>query len=370
MKRQGLWLGLAATALGLSVWVAQAETLPILKSGSLAEVQNFLFLAQDGSKNLTVLDTRTDRLAGNLELGLAPSRIEVSKAARKLAAIDGATPRIEIIDLAKGGGLDLTLPFTPTLLTQSPDGKRLAVADADKGTVALIDLEQPSIPSRADDLKPLRDLMFSADGNSLFAAGDQLSVLDVAHGLQRSSQPLAVQGFTRASDGRALFARNSGGIAVLNSKTLEIQTRLPGHGGASAIPTATGSYLLLLDAAGRSLTLVHGDSWETGNRFDTAEDASTAYSGWFDSVAVIPSKSGRSLEVIDLWRQNRLKDIDLPAAPLAGAVSADGAKLYLPLEGKAKLAVIDLRNRKLAQTVSLPQPARTAVLADSYGICH
>jgi len=370
MKLQGFWLGLGPVVLAIGMWAAHADTAPTLKNGALAEVQNFLFLPQSGSKTLTVLDTRTDSLSGTLDLGLVPLGIVVSKASRKLAAIDGASPKIEIIDLAKGGGLDLTLPFTPTLLTQSPDGKHLAVANAQKGTVALIDLEQPSIPARADNLPPLQDLMFSADGDSLFAAGDELSVLDAAHGLQRRSQPLTAQGFTRAPDGRALFLRNGDGIEVLSSKTLQKLTHLNGHGGMAAIPTATGSYVLLLDAAGRDLTLVHGDSWEIGNHFAAADDASTVYSGWFDSVAVVPSKSAKSLEVIDLWRQTRLEDISLPAAPLPGAVSADGSKLYLPLEGKAKLAVIDLRNHKLDKVVTLPQPARTAILADSYGICH
>lgn len=364
--RRAFWPGLAVIAIGLSLWAARADSLPNLGGPALAEVQSYLFLSQEGSRQLAVLDTSNDKLVGNLELGLVPSRIEISKSTRKLAAIDGDSARVEILDLGQGGGHDLTLPFIPKLLTLSPDGKRLAVGSNDG--VTLLDLEHSTIIAHASGFATLRDLMFSADGNSLYAAGDQLSVLDANHKLERRSSPLPVQGFTRSPDGRALFVKGEdGAVSVLDSKSLEVLAKLPA---GQAQPSATGAYLLLLNGEGHSLTLVHGDSWESGQKFETAADATTAYSGWFDSVALVPSKSGKSLEVIDLWRQSRLKDILLPASPLAGAVSADGSKLYLPLEGKAKLAVIDIRNRKLAQIISLPQPARVATLADSYGICH
>ena len=362
---------MVAGLVGLVLWTApRAESsLPSLNGPALAEVQNYLFLIQDGSKNLTVLDTSKDSLAGSLELGLVPSHIAVSKSTRRLAAIDGGSARVELLDLAKGGGQDLSLPFTPVQLTVSPDGKKLAVGGG--GSVVLIDLEQIRIQAKADGLGVLKDLMFSADGASLFAAsGTEIAVLDTANALQRRDAALAAKGFTRAPDGRAVFARSGDGISVLDAKSLKPVIKLPGDDGTTAQPTATGDYLLLLDSPRQTLTLVHGDRWETGKSFHIPADAVTAYSGWFDSVAVIPSHDAHSLTVIDLWRQYQGKDIALPAAPLAGAVSGDGAKLYLPLEGKAKLAVVDLRNRKLDQIITLPQPARLAVLADCYGICH
>jgi WD40 repeat protein len=294
--------GLAGAAIALSLWVTQADSLPSLGGPTLAEVQTYLFLSQEGSRQLAVLDTSSDKLVGNLELGLVPSRIEVSKSTRKLTAIDGTSSRVEILDLGQGGGRDLTLPFIPKLLTLSPDGKRLAVGSND--AVTLIDLEHSTIITQASGFATLRDLMFSSDGNSLYAAGDQLSVLDANHKLERHSQLLPVAGFTRSPDGRALFVKGEdGAVSVLDSKSLEVLTKLSV---GQAQPSATGAYLLLLNGEDHSLTLIHGDSWETGQKFEAAADATTAYSGWFDSVAVVPSKSGKSLEVIDLWRQTRL----------------------------------------------------------------
>lgn len=366
------WLAVFALVMAGSMWVAHANPTSVLTGTALAEVEHFLFLSEDGNPLLTVLDITSDKPVGTLELGLAPSRIEVSKASRKLAAIDGQSSRLVVADLAHGGKTELDLGFPAQRLALSPDGRRLAVADMVNGKLALVDLETNSVIARTDGLPPLRDLMFNAEGSRLYAAGSVLTVLDLANALARHTLATAVTGFTRSPDGHALFLKEpDGAVTVLNAKTERPLARLPQPAGSpTPVPSATGAYLLLPDNSRQTLDLIHGDTLERGNSFPALPDLATAYTGWFDSVAVLPSPSQHKLMLIDLWRQSRLKDIDLPAAPLAGAVSADGAKLYLPLDGKAKLAIIDLRNRKLDSILTLPHPVKAAFLADSYGICH
>jgi YVTN family beta-propeller protein len=101
----------------------------------------------------------------------------------------------------------------------------------------------------------------------------------------------------------------------------------------------------------------------------TAEMA-TVYSGWFDTIALVPSSTDRKLLVYDLDRLARAPDIALPGEPGSGAVTPDGAKLYVALEGAKQVAVIDLRTRKLARTIPTGSGPVAAIMGRSFDICH
>jgi hypothetical protein len=96
----------------------------------------------------------------------------------------------------------------------------------------------------------------------------------------------------------------------------------------------------------------------------------TVHSGWFDTLALVPSAVERKLLVYDLDRLSRAPDITLPGSPGPGAVTQDGAKLYLALEDASKVAVIDLQRRVLLRTIAVAPNPVAAIMARSFDVCH
>jgi hypothetical protein len=97
---------------------------------------------------------------------------------------------------------------------------------------------------------------------------------------------------------------------------------------------------------------------------------SSIYSGWFDEVAMVASATEPKLLALDLDRLAPAGEIALPGVPGPGAVTADGAKLYVPIAGADAIAVIDMRNRRLLKTIAVDAAPSAAVVSRSFDVCH
>ncbi|PKU24953.1 YncE family protein [Telmatospirillum siberiense] len=365
---------LACVLLLAHATVAQAETFP--------DISHLAFATLSDTSKLTVIDIDKDQVVGGVELGLKPSQIEISQASPVLAATDGRSNRVVLADLAAGRTSDISLSFPARRLLTSPDGQKLAVSDLTGGHVAVFSLPSGRALANLSGLPVLSDLLFAGDGSALFIASndlDGLGVIDIAQGKMTAKitpEPDAAQrisSITRSANGRLIFARSekSGLIGVIDLRAGKpLPSIQAGPGAVTATPSGSGAYLLLTNESKRSFSIVHGDDLTPGAELAAASGLGTTYTGWFDSVAFVPSADKRTLLVYDLWRMSKGGDISLPAVPGPGTVTADGTKLYLPLKDKSAIAVIDARNRRLSSVIALDGHPTGIAVGAGYGICH
>ena len=118
-------------------------------------------------------------------------------------------------------------------------------------------------------------------------------------------------------------------------------------------PTGFGGYLVVPDNSEKTVTVIANPSLTVAAMLKGATGMATVYSGWFDTLALVPSATERKLLVYDLDRLTQAPDIPLPGTPGPGAVTQDGAKLYLVLSDESKVAVVDLQLRKLVRTIAV-----------------
>jgi len=166
-------------------------------------------------------------------------------------------------------------------------------------------------------------------------------------------------------------ARGSGTISLFDLSNFRPVRELEvGRRADKAFPTGFGGYLVVPDNSEKTVTIIATASLTVAAMLKGAAGMSTVYSGWFDTLALVPSATERKLLVYDLDRLARAPDIPLPGTAGPGAVTPDGAKLYLALQDASKVAVIDLQSRKLIRTIAVASNPVAAIMAKSFDVCH
>jgi DNA-binding beta-propeller fold protein YncE len=361
----------------------QASTQAAAQAKSdFSAVARYVFIPSRSASMVTVVDKNTDAVVGILEPGLVPEQAVVSEATSKLVAVDGIARGVSVVDLANGRRSAIDLDFAPQRLIGSPDGYMVAAADPSAGAVAFIELMRTRIVSRITGLSPIRDLMFGPDGAFFYLAAERLNgigVVDVARGtlIEDISIPSLrsgdAAGLTRSPSGRMGYVKARGNrmISLFDLSNFRPVRELEvGRQADKAFPTGFGGYLVVPDNSEKTVTIVANASLTIAAMLNGAPGMATVYSGWFDTLALVPSATERKLLVYDLDRLSQAADIALPGTPGPGAVTQDGAKLYLALGDASKVAVIDLQLRKLIRTIAVASNPVAAVMGKSFDVCH
>lgn len=345
-------------------------------AAGFADGLRYVFVAAQDSGRVGVIDSRDDSLAGEMDLGLVPSQLEIAGEPARLAAIDGTTARLSVVPVDGGAARMVTLDFVPTRLLAA--GGKIVAAAPEGGWLALVDAARASVVAKGKTA-PFRDIQAAEGGERLVLAprdGERLAIMDTAtlSVVAEAAPPRSGLGgyswLGRAPNGRVVYARAAAMpvLVALDVRAAKVVAEMP-TGAARAYSNATGITLLLPDDQTRTVTLV--PSSLKGSTVLRGEGTmSGVYSSWFDTVAFIPSSATRSVMVVDQQQGIRGDDIALSGLPGRGVVTPDGRKLYLPVTDGSRVAVIDAERRRLAGWVNLPYRPSVAQMARTFGICH
>jgi DNA-binding beta-propeller fold protein YncE len=360
--------------------LARAQTAQV--KSDFGAVARYVFIPSRNAPIVTVVDRDIDGVVGTLDVGLVPEQVVVSEATRKLVAVDGIARAVSVVDLANGRRVTIDLDFTPRWLIATPDGYVVAAADLSAGSVAFVELMRNRVVSRITGLSPIHDLIFGPDGAFLYVAAersDGIGVVDVARG--KLIEEIAVSGLrsaqaaglTRSPSGRMGYVKAQGSptISLVDlSNFRPVREIEVGRDALKAFPTGFGGYLVVPDNSERTVTIVANASLTVAAMLKGGAGITTVHSGWFDTLALVPSATERKLLVYDLDRLSQAPDIPLPGSPGRGAVTQDGAKLYIALEDASRVAVIDLQRRRLLRTIAVASNPVAAIMAKSFDVCH
>lgn len=337
-----------------------------------------VFVAARETSHVGVIDARDDRLVATLDLGLVPSQVEIAGEPARLAALDGASTRLALVAVENGALTTVPLDFVPTRLLVA--GRHVVAAAPAEGALAVVDVQTGRV-SVQGRIAPFRDVQPVSDGARLLVApeaGENLLLLDLATlaVVAEVAPPRpGLGGFSslaRSPGGRVVYARAATAPVVLAVDAVAGRVAgeiTAGPGTARAYTNAMGITVFLPDSAARSIAVVPA-SLKGGAVLAGEDGMSAVYSGWFDTVAFIPSTATGSVVVVDQQGGFRGDDIILGARPGRGAVTPDGRKLYLPLVDANRVAIIDAETRRLAGYVTLPFQPGVALMARTFGLCH
>jgi DNA-binding beta-propeller fold protein YncE len=343
------------------------------------DMSRAVYIAMAGSQHVPFIDPDTDRIAGTIDAGMVPDQLELCSSISKLLVTDGKQACLNIVDVVTGEIATVALDFVPGRITVDPDGLTAALADPRTGRLTLFDPLLRRVLGTVTGPAPLQDMLFGADGHTLYLSGganSEIAVIDVK--AVRMAQPIDTGlpsvslSLTRSPDGRRLFVQSSNGeVGVVDLDHHQALAPIPADADSTvAFPSATGTFLFIANNRRGTLTVLRDTSQPATTVMKAATGVSIVYTAWFESLALVPSETTRTLLLYDLDALRPAGALHLAAAPARGGVTPDGQKLYLPLPDAGQVAVFDARQRQLVASVPVPGTPSKAFLAGSYGICH
>ncbi len=357
--------------------------------------ERFLYVPDRASATVAVIDTARDEVVGRIAVGQVPHQVVVADSLGKLVASNTADDSITIVDLESfKAETTLKLGHEPEHMELAPDGVTLAVGNIGAGTLSLVSLRENRELARVEGLNQPHNLTFSPDGSQVFVANlgaDHVSVVSVAEGKVVKEIPVAeptplataegsaeeYQGIinvTRTPDGRLGFAAHGEGnsLAVLDLRSGETIKRLTlGELPWRAYSTANGRYMIVPNNGDETVSVIATDSLEVVATLPAAADMTGVNTGWFGTTAFVISRGDDKAVVLDLETMTHAGEISLPGTPETGVTTPDGRKLYVALSEAGKVAVIDVRARKVIKLIDgVGEEPWGATMVGALNYCH
>ncbi len=379
-------LTLAAAALvGWSMWPAGEKR--------LQDIDLYVFVPSKAAPEVTVIDTRSDRVVTMLKLDQTPDQILVSEAARRLISSNVGSKSISIVnpDTAETEKV-ITLAIRPERMVLSPDGWLVAARDMTAGSVSVVSLQRQSQLTQVDGFKEPYGLTFSNDYLYVADRGTgRVSTISLVQGkvigqvaaadgaLASTDGPKAngsygISELTRTPNGRLGFCalREGRELAVIDlADERKTKTLAVGQDPSRPWGTADGRLMMVANNRDRTISVIDTGALEVVATLPGAADVIAINTGWFESVAFVISRSENKAVVLDLIKLKKVGEIPLVSEPGPGVVTPDGKKLYVALRGSNRVAVIDTRERKVTSMISgVGHEPSDAIMARSNNYCH
>jgi len=359
----------------------------------LEDINLYVFVPSKAAPEVTVIDTRSDRVVTVLKLGQTPDQVLVSEAAHRLVASNVSNKSISIVNPDTGETEKvITLAIRPERMVLSPDGWLVAARDLATGSVSVMSLQRQSQLTQVDGFKEPYGLTFSND--SLYVADrgtgkvstislvqgkviGQIAVAEAARAAAKGDRPggsYGISELTHTPNGRLGFCALRGGrelavIDLINEK--KIKTLAVGWDPSRPWGTADGRLMMVANNGDRTISVIDTGALEVVATLPGAADVSAINTGWFESVAFVISRSENKAVVLDLMKLKKVGEIPLLSEPGPGVVTPDGKKLYVALRGSNRVAVIDTRERKVTSMISgVGHEPSDATMARSNNYCH
>ncbi len=394
LRHAGLSAALVAAVFAVAATAASSsEQTPVLG----ADAGRYLYVPNRASADVAVIDTMTDEVVAKVPVGTQPHQVVISDALGKLVASNTADDSITIFDLRRFQvEATLTLDNEPEHMELSPGGSVLVVGNIGAGTLSLISLSENRELARIEGLFEPHNLTFGPEGDYVFVANlgaNHVSVVSLAEGKVVKEIPVAeptplaaaaadeasaeYQGIinvTRTPDGRLGFAAHGEGntMAVLDLRTKKTIKQLAlGELPWRAFSTADGRYMLVPNNGDRTVSVISTATLEVVATLPGAADMTGINTGWFETTAFVISRGDDKAVILDLETLQPAGEIALPGTPETGVTTPDGRKLYVALSEADKVAVIDIRARKVIKLIDgVGEEPWGATMVGAINYCH
>lgn len=382
-------LSLLAVALAaVTSWTSVAS--------ALEDSGRYVYVPNRASADVAVIDTVKDEVVARVPVGKVPHQVVIADTLGKFVASNTEDNTISIVDLGTlKPQATVKLGVSPEHMEISPNGMLVAVGNIGAGSLSLVSLTENREIGRVEGLIEPHNLTFSPDGSLIYVANlganhvsvvevasakvvKEISVADptpIAAATDRASEEFqGIINVTRTPDGRLGFAAHGEGntLAVIDLRgQKKLKNLTMGELPWRAYSTADGRFMLVPNNGDRTVSVISTASLEVVATLPGAADMTGVNTGWFETTGFVISRSENKAVILDLVAMQTVGEIALPGTPETGVTTPDGRKLYVALSEAGKVAVIDIRQRKVVKMIDgVGEEPWGVTMVGSVGYCH
>jgi YVTN family beta-propeller protein len=334
------------------------------------------YVLSQQSDELTVIDTRTHRVIGQVATGgLANHMAEVSAELGKVFVVSSATDEVVVIDARS---LEVTsrihVEGHPTHISGNRDGTLFALVAEDRGEVVFLDPEAERVVARVPGMMTPHFVRWSEDGASAYVAnigGHHVSRVDLAtmqiveqivlDGFDAWTEAPGESGFADAQidrEGVMWAAHNrTGRVLVYDTrarrKVAELAVGAQPWIAFAEHPFAEVPLRHLVPSFGdRLVTLIDGPAREVVTSLPGDEEAyGVNFSSLTPDRAFVMNRVRADVAVVDTARGEVTGRIPVGGNTETAATTADGRWIVAAVSGADRVVVIDPVTERVVSTI-------------------
>lgn len=380
--------------------VGLAAAFAVLTSATTASAHDntadYLYVVNRDSADIAVIDTANDTVIAQVPVGKVPHQAIMAESLGQLIVSNTQDNTISIINLETlTTSATIALDSEPEHMALSPDGLTVAVGNIGADSVSFVSLTEARETARVSGLFEPHNLTYSPDGALLYVANlgaNHISVVDVAEARVVNEIPVAApaevasasdsrairhQGIisvTATADGRLGFAAHGDGntLSVIDLQTqAKIKDLALNEMPWRAYASADGRTMIVPNNGDRTVSLIDVATQEVAATVPGGAEMTGVNTSPLSPIAFVISRSEDKAVLVDLTTRQTVGEIALPGTPETGVTSPDGGKIYVALSESGQVAVIDVRQRKLLNTIGgVGKGAWGVSMAGTAGYCH
>jgi len=283
----------------------------------------YAYITNTGSNNVSVIDTATNKVIDNVDVGTSPSGVAVTPDGAKVYVTNKGSKKISVINTATNKVIDkVDVGTRPSGVAVAPDGTKVYVANEGSSTVSVIGTTKNKVIDNVDVETSPVGVAVNPDGTKVYVTNfgilptdGSVSVIDTA--TNEVTYPVSISypyGVAVSSDGTKMY------VTSYYSNTV------------SVIDTATNK---IIDTISVGLS-PYGVT--------VSPDGTKVY---------VANQNSNTLSVIDTTKNKVIGKVDVGTSPVGVAVNPDGTKVYVANQNSDNVSVIDMATNKVTATVNV-----------------
>lgn len=287
--------------------------LALLPARSFASGDFYVFVSNERSGDLTVIDGATHRVTATIPVGKRPRGIHASS--------DGKTVYVALSGSPLEGPPQLDAQGNPILKRNQADDDDEAKADKKADGIGIVDVARRTLTGKLNAGSDPEEFALSRDGSRIYVSNEDIkavSVIDIAANRVEHIVPIGQEpeGVTTSPDGKSFY-----------------------------VTCETAGDVYVIDAS----------SYRVASRFTVAVRPRSVDFLPDGTVAFVPSESKAQLNVIDTAGPMLRKVIDLPAGsrPMRVRVSSDGQRVYVSNGRAGTVSIVDAHSYAITGNVKV-----------------
>ncbi|AKB22332.1 beta-propeller fold lactonase family protein [Methanosarcina sp. WH1] len=299
---------------------------------STASASPYAYISNMWSKNVSVIDTSTDKVIGSVNVGYYPLGVGVNPAGTTVYVVN-EEGTVSIIDISTNNVIGtVEVGEIPYGIAVTPDGKKVFVTDS--GNVSVIDTSTNNITATVSTGDTPLGVAVTPDGKKLYVANwgrqDIVAVIDTA---------------TNRVVGTINVGYHPVGVAVSPDGTKVYVTNIREH--FEGIVEVDADFVIgtvsVIDTATDTVT----DTVKIGE-----EPSGIAVSPSGTKVYVA-NYGNSSVSIIDTATNKVIGTVEVGSYPNGIAVTPDGKKVYVANQGSNNVSVIDTATNKVTGSINV-----------------